>query len=91
MHHGLTKIYHERKHSSLGVSPLQKFKEGIMGTDLISGKGVPPRIFQERRVRLDFMPYIERYIQTKMQPVKQQKIEKEKMTMGNDIETSELL
>lgn len=59
----ITKIYHERKHSSLGISPLQKFKEGIMGTDQHPGRGIPSRIFSERKVRLDFMPYIERSIQ----------------------------
>lgn len=59
----ITKVYHERRHSSIGMSPLQKFREGIMGTETVSGRGIPPRIFQERRVRLDFMPYVERTIQ----------------------------
>lgn len=59
----ITKIYHTRIHSSLGKSPLDKFEEGIMGTDILSGRGIPPRIFNETRVRLDFMPYVERSIQ----------------------------
>lgn len=59
----ITKIYHTRKHSSLGVSPLKKYEDGIMGNDNIPGRGILPRINDVRRTRLDFMPYVERTIQ----------------------------
>ncbi|MCT4152798.1 DDE-type integrase/transposase/recombinase [Elizabethkingia anophelis] len=59
----ITKIYHNRIHSSLGVSPLNKYEDGIMGNRNISGRGVLPRIHDIRRTRLDFMPFVERSIQ----------------------------
>lgn len=59
----ITKIYHLKNHSSLGMSPLEKFKEGILGNSEQPGIGVIPRIFNERKLRLDFMPFEERTIQ----------------------------
>ncbi|WP_372482903.1 hypothetical protein AB9J70_12890 [Elizabethkingia anophelis] len=59
----ITKIYHTRVHSSLGVSPLKKYEDGIMGNDNIPGRGVLPRIHDIRKTRLDFMPFVERSIQ----------------------------
>lgn len=37
--------------------------KGLWGTDTMPGKGIPPRIFNETRLRLDFMPFVERSIQ----------------------------
>ncbi|CAM1339200.1 Mu transposase C-terminal domain-containing protein [Tenacibaculum aestuarii] len=59
----ITKVYHKRLHSSINMSPLEKFKEGILGSSKSPGTGMPPRIFDERRVQLDFMPMIERTVQ----------------------------
>ncbi len=59
----ITKIYHNRKHSSLSISPLQKYKNGLLGNSKEPGKGIPPRINNERKTRLDFMPYFERTVQ----------------------------
>lgn len=59
----ITKVYHQRIHSSLGVSPLAKFKDGIFGSGDKPGAGLPARIADEDRVRLDFTPYVERTIQ----------------------------
>ncbi|MFD0962548.1 Mu transposase C-terminal domain-containing protein [Pseudofulvibacter geojedonensis] len=59
----ITKIYHHKVHSSLSMSPLQKFKEGIFGNENQIGRGLPKKISDERRLRLDFMPYYERSIQ----------------------------
>jgi putative transposase len=59
----ITKIYHNRVHSSLGRSPMDVYKEGILGSSEKLGIGIPTRIFNERKVRLDFMPYEERTIQ----------------------------
>lgn len=56
-------IYHKRIHSGIGMSPLQKYNEGIMGTSTQNGCGLPPRLMNERRLRLDFMPYVERTVQ----------------------------
>lgn len=59
----ITNIYHKKHHSSIGMSPLEKYQEGILGTSSVTGRGIPPRINDERRTRLDFMPYVERTIQ----------------------------
>ena len=59
----ITKIYHERVHSSIGKSPLEKFKEGIIGNNKFPGKGIPPRINNEKKTRIDFLPIVERTVQ----------------------------
>ena len=56
-------VYHKRFHSGIGTSPLAKFNEGIFGSGTQKGIGIPKRIFNERKVRLDFMPFVERSIQ----------------------------
>ena len=59
----LINVYHKRVHSTLKMSPQQKFEEGIIGTTEVRGTGLPPRIFDERKLRLDFMPFEERTVQ----------------------------
>jgi putative transposase len=59
----IVEIYHQRVHSSLKMSPVRKYEEGIFGTEDKPGTGLPARITDEDRLRLDFMPYIERTIQ----------------------------
>lgn len=59
----ITKIYHVKVHSALGMSPLDKYKEGIIGTRENPGVGIIPRVFNERKLRLDFMPFEERTVQ----------------------------
>lgn len=59
----ITKIYNVREHSALGMSPLNKYKEGIIGTRENPGIGIIPRVFNERKLRLDFMPFEERTVQ----------------------------
>ena len=59
----ITKIYNVKEHSALGMSPLNKYKEGIIGTRENPGIGIIPRVFNERKLRLDFMPFEERTVQ----------------------------
>lgn len=59
----ITKIYHVKEHSALGMSPLNKYKEGVIGTRETPGIGIIPRVFNERKLRLDFMPFEERTVQ----------------------------
>jgi putative transposase len=59
----IVNVYHIKKHSGIGMSPLQKYKEGLMGSNLIDGCGIPPKLLNEKRLKLDFMPYTERTIQ----------------------------
>lgn len=59
----IVEVYHQRVHSALGMSPIRKYEEGVFGTKEKPGTGIPARITDEDRLRLDFMPYIERTIQ----------------------------
>jgi putative transposase len=53
----IVEIYHQRNHSALDTTPLQRYRDGMQARG-----GPPPRIVDERRLRLDFMPYVERSI-----------------------------
>jgi putative transposase len=56
--------YHQRIHSELDMSPIAKWHEGVFGTAQIPGRGLPPFVLDENRLRLDFMPYFEATIQS---------------------------
>lgn len=60
----VVEVYHQRFHSTLKMSPIKKYEEGIFGTKDRPGTGLPSRVLEEDRLRLDFMPYVERTIQT---------------------------
>ena len=47
--------YHQRPHSQLGMPPIAKWQEGILGTKKKPGVGIPPRITDELRLKLDLM------------------------------------
>ena len=55
--------YHHRLHAGIGTSPLQKWREGLIGTKKHPGRGLPARRLDEEKVRIDFMPFEERTIQ----------------------------
>lgn len=59
----IAKVYHQRTHSMLGMSPLAKYREGVFGSEYRPGVGLPARIADEDRLRLDFTPFLERTIQ----------------------------
>src|SRR6266540_1557750 len=59
----ITGVYHQREHSSLMTSPLQQYEKGILGTDEMPGRGLPRRIVDEDRLRLNLMPFFERTVQ----------------------------
>lgn len=59
----IVNIYHARIHSALKMPPVAKFRQGLLGTKEKPGVGLPARITDEARLRLDFMPYEERTIQ----------------------------
>ncbi len=59
----ITKVYHLRAHDSLGMAPIEKYREGIFGNSQRPGIGLPPRIADADRLRLDFMPFELRTIQ----------------------------
>jgi len=55
--------YHQRIHSQIAMPPIKKFELGILGDTNIIGRGIPPRIQNEDRILLDFMPFVQRTIQ----------------------------
>lgn len=59
----ILKIYHLRDHSAINMSPLQKYNEGILGNENCMGIGLPRKYNDERKVKLNFMPFVERTIQ----------------------------
>lgn len=59
----ITGVYHQRVHTTLGVSPIKKHEEGIFGTAERPGCGLVNAITDVEKLKLDFMPYVERTIQ----------------------------
>lgn len=61
----IVNVYHQREHSSLGMSPIQKLKEGIMGNETTPGVGSLAKIKTEHedRFKMDFLPHVERTVQ----------------------------
>ena len=57
-------VYHQKPHSGIDdMPPLSKWEQGVLGTDSILGTGIPTRVADEDRLRLDFLPYFERTVQ----------------------------
>jgi len=59
----ITGVYHQRFHEGIRSSPLQRWRDAILGTKVQPAVGTMKRRLDEDRIRLDFMPYIERTIQ----------------------------
>lgn len=60
----ICKVYHQRVHSSIGMSPLKKWEIGIFGHGDVQGIGLPPRPADRLTILLDFLPTFRRTIQT---------------------------
>lgn len=58
----IVNIYHKRIHTGIGTSPINKYREGIFGSKEQLGVGLPSRIMDEKKLRIDFLPYFERAI-----------------------------
>lgn len=56
-------VYHQRRHSALGMPPIAKWQEGILGTKKKPGIGIPERITDEQKLKLDLMPFEKRTVQ----------------------------
>lgn len=59
----ITKAYHHHPHDGIGMAPIEKYRQGIFGSREQPGTGLPARITDEDRLRLDFMPFEERTVQ----------------------------
>lgn len=59
----ITGVYHQRLHTALTTSPIKKYEEGIFGTSERPGCGLVSAITDIEKLKLDFMPYVERTVQ----------------------------
>lgn len=60
----VTKIYHQRPHKGIdNKPPIKLFEQFILGTETTKGIGLPLPIQDEEKLRLDFLPFVERTIQ----------------------------
>lgn len=60
----ICKVYHQRLHSGIGMSPLRMWEIGILGNAETEGIGLPPRPADRLTVQLDFLPCFRRTVQT---------------------------
>lgn len=56
-------VYHQTVHSGVGRAPIRRYEVGLLGDGSLPGRGLPPPPSDPRRLRLDFMPLLERSIQ----------------------------
>jgi putative transposase len=59
----IVNVYHQKIHSELKTTPFAKYEAGILGTKLTPSRGLPRKITDDRRLRLDFLPYLDRSVQ----------------------------
>lgn len=59
----IVNVYHKRVHSSINMTPEEKFEEGVFGTDKFPGTGLPFHVADEKRLRIDLLPGFERTVQ----------------------------
>lgn len=60
----VTKVYHQRPHRGIGrMPPAKLYEQYILGNETLQGIGLPEPIRDPFKLRLDFMPYVERTIQ----------------------------
>lgn len=55
--------YHRDMHTGIGTTPETKWREGLLGTKDKPGRGLPPIRTDEEKLRIDFMPILDRTIQ----------------------------
>lgn len=57
--------YHHEQHRTLGVTPLKRYQEGILGSDTQPGIGQLPIVTDADKLRIDFLPFEVRTVQPK--------------------------
>lgn len=60
----ICKVYHQKLHSSIGMSPQRKWEIGIFGNAEIQGIGLPSVPANRLTILLDFLPSFRRTVQT---------------------------
>lgn len=60
----IVNVYHKKLHQGINMSPFQKYQNGIFGNKETGelGIGLPDRFLDERKIRLDFLPFFNRAI-----------------------------
>lgn len=57
--------YHRSPHSGINEeAPIDRYRKGLLGGDGKLPRGLPARRLDEEKVRIDFMPFIERTVQS---------------------------
>ncbi len=56
-------VYHQKIHTMIGMTPVAKYKQGILGDENNPGCGLPAKIRDEERLKFDFMPFELRSVQ----------------------------
>lgn len=59
----LTTTYHMRLHSEIEMTPRRRWQVGLLGDGVQPGAGLPEKIADAEKLRLDFTPCLERTIQ----------------------------
>jgi len=60
----IVQVYHQQGHKGISdIPPIKLYEQAILGTENSPGIGLPIPIQDELKLRLDFMPYVERTIQ----------------------------
>lgn len=60
----ICKVYHQKLHSGIGMTPTRKWEIGVFGNNEIQGCGVPARPADRFTLLLDFLPSFSRTVQT---------------------------
>lgn len=59
----IVNYYHHQFHSGIDSTPFARYQKGILGDATTPGKGLPRRVSNPERFRLDFMPFFEATVQ----------------------------
>lgn len=59
----ICRLYHQRMHATIGMTPLRKWEIGIFGSGDVEGIGLPPRPANRQTLLLDFLPSFQRTVQ----------------------------
>lgn len=61
--HFITGVYHLRIHKTIGMPPIEKWRDGILGNGRVRGTGHPEPVHDQERLRINFLPHTERTVQ----------------------------
>lgn len=59
----IVNVYHQRRHAELNVPPRRQWEIGLLGDTFHPGRGIPDVPADPQRLRLDFLPFVERTVQ----------------------------